>query len=98
MTIFPGCARERHEVARRLRRHVVVHHQDHRHGDCERYRREVAHRIVRQRRIERRIDRDGIAHHQQRVAVRRGFDRALDRDIAAAAGRVLDHDGFAPAG
>ena len=90
-------SRQRREFLHGLRRHRVVDNKDDRHLDRKRDRREVAHRIVRQRRVEARIDGDRVARHQQRVAVGRRLDGTLDRDVAAAAGRILDHDRLAPA-
>ena len=58
---------------------------------------EVLHRIVGQLREQVGIDdQRRVAAHHQRIAVGRRLGDALDRDVAAGAGDVLDHHRLAP--
>ena len=70
----------------------LVHHQDVRHADHARDRRDVTNEIEAQLVVERVVDRVRRNHLEQRVAVRRGLHHGLGPDIAAGARPVLDDD------
>ena len=95
---FAGLAlAQRHQVLGAFHRQVVVY-QENRAGVAEdRDRREIADRMILEARIERDVRRQRarrIGHHQ-RIAIRRRVNDLLDRDGAAGAGAVIDHDGLA---
>ena len=59
------------------------------------HRREILHRVVRHRAVERRRDRVTAGRQQQRVAVGRRFRDGVGADVAARAGAIFDDDGLA---
>jgi DNA-binding transcriptional LysR family regulator len=85
------------EVGERLVRRLRRHDEDEGRARDEADRRQVLHRVVRQLRVERRIDRE-VARlaEDDRVAVGRRLGRLVDAEVAAGAGLVVDDEG--PAG
>ena len=74
-----------------------MHDEDVRRIRDHRHRREILHRIERQRRIDARADRERTdVGEQQRVAIGRGLGDDLRADVAVGAGLVLDDDRLAP--
>jgi hypothetical protein len=89
-------AGERHQLGQGLGGNLIVRHQDAGRRNRNRNRHQVALRVVGWFGIQAGIDRDRGTRHHQRMAVRFGLDRAVNGQIAAGAGDVLDHDGLAP--
>ncbi|CUI28541.1 Uncharacterised protein [Achromobacter ruhlandii] len=75
--------------------HVGTDHQHVGHGGQQRDRREILDRVIRDARIQRRVDavRAG-GRQQQRIAVGRGRCHLLGGDGAVGAALVVDHDGL----
>ena len=71
-----------------------MHHHDVGKANDARDRLHLAHEIKGQLVIKRGVDGVGRRDQQQRVAVRRGAEHLLGRDIGAAARPVLDHKGL----
>jgi len=84
------------EILHGFRRRGIRHHHDVRLQANERYRREVADRIVGERRIEKAVDRLTDGTEQHRVAVGFGLRDGCGADVGAAATAALDHDLLAP--
>ena len=69
-----------------------MHHQQQVRIVDRRHRHEVLHQRERLFRDQRFVDRVGVRHHQQRVAVRRRFRHEVGADDRAGAGAVLDDE------
>jgi hypothetical protein len=87
--------RERDQLLERARRHARVQHEDVRRDGELRDRREIALDVVARLLVERHVRGVGAAADEQRVAVGRRARDVFRRDVAAAAGPVLDDDGGA---
>jgi hypothetical protein len=84
------------ELLQRVHRRVLRHPNEVRIFAEQRDRHKVAHRIVVERRIEHRHDRQRRRAEQHRVAVGRGVGGGVMGDVAACAALVLDDDLLAP--
>ena len=87
---------QRGELLEILHRHARIHGERHRRRRGEAERHEIPKDVERQLRIERRVERMGARHEEQRVAIGGRPRHRLGADVAARANAVLDNDLLVP--